>query len=512
MEKLRLSISIHFPAFILFSIILLTTSLYIFFTATLLLAIHINFISFKKAKIVESSKMIFFIFVYLILSSAAFSTLPIDIQFNNSKIGLFVGFTISIFFCNFIINNSNLRQNRFGFINSENTFNVVELSFVFLLVTILLLLIYILLLTFFGGNIANIKDFLLLFFILFSLWLHGNFYSIWNGFFTKYRLNHKIGISIVFTAIIIFFWTNSGGVYEFLALFLFLIGMFLIQHSSIDSKSDLRNDFNQRFILPSILVSMFICIFFFFLNDNFETNFSVWLMPPNEASLHINLALYEADLSKRINNDFEELKKQRKIDPNAEPIVKFRVTENKSLWLRNEINLEGTFTYNYEKPLNISIKNYAEGEYLLENSSISKIIVNAFDFSIQHYLSRYLEEGRNVNINILGTADAIPFSEERKTKYIDAFGLEINKQVINEATNKKEDIHIVSGTELNNNTLAFLRCYGVEQYIKKYISKLNLSNTKYINRIYYDQNNIGGKFRKSEIKIEIFDILISAKK
>lgn len=505
MERIRVSISLNISAIVLLSIIILTTNSFLIFACIILLAIHLDFIYFpylEKGFDSDSLRRIIMLSLMLSLSTLAFNLIPVDtILLSNLKIGLILGFYLEIFICShFVAKVPGFNVKTFGFIGSPNNYSPIELMEDFIFLSILTIGIDHFIIYFGGALTFAYKDWILLITLLFVIYVHAKEKGIWVDLKSNSNLNHKVGILLIGVGLFILFGFNSNNFLGFISLLFFIIGITYIQHSTYQ-KGQFRLNYTNYFIIPSF-VAWLLLFAFNYLSGNIPPELNFSFLASNEKEFYRSLKVQEKLLEDSIYRDFQELKQQGVIPKNAEPIVDLDFEINKSLFYGNSATLRGRFTYNYEGKLVETIQNYPLGEYLLEKSNISQIVVNSFHLSIQNYFSKYLEQGRSVDINILGTSDATSF--EKGTRYE---GETINEVKFTDvSTRENHVIRIPKNELLQHQTLALLRSLSVKNYIQKTNPKLDLAKTSYYYKIFIDPKNIGEKYRKTEIEIEIYDI------
>lgn len=165
------------------------------------------------------------------------------------------------------------------------------------------------------------------------------------------------------------------------------------------------------------------------------------------------------------------------------------------------LNYVVTFTYNVE-PEYSAVEDFAPGKYHVAESgaasSMMKIVKEAFEGDMKQYLDK---KGK-VNVNLKGTADAMPILHG--IPYDGSFG-----EIEDEPVYKNGQLSAVSVNKRDgikqNEQLAFVRALGVKDYLEKNVDGYKDANTNYR----YDVNvseDKGGQYRRITAEFTFVDV------
>ncbi|MDE6396213.1 MAG: WD40 repeat domain-containing protein, partial [Muribaculaceae bacterium] len=197
----------------------------------------------------------------------------------------------------------------------------------------------------------------------------------------------------------------------------------------------------------------------------------------------------------------EEAKSQNVISDHTNITVDSRVEPSYDSNGKKILNYVISFAYQVEPGFSAE-EDFGPGKYHAEESGAAtamlKIIKEAFDGDF----AQYLKEGKKVNVKISGAADATPIL--RGIKYDGVYGdfdneiVYQNGQMTGLSVNEKDGI-----TE--NEQLAFLRAYGVRDYIAKNVPELEKMNSDYQYHIAVSDDK-GSEFRRITTEFTLIDI------
>ncbi len=197
----------------------------------------------------------------------------------------------------------------------------------------------------------------------------------------------------------------------------------------------------------------------------------------------------------------EEAKSQDVISDHTNITVDSRVEPSYDSNGKKILNYVISFAYEVEPGFSAE-EDFGPGKYHVEESGAAsamlKIIKEAFDGDF----AQYIKEGKKVNVKISGAADATPIL--RGIKYDGVYGdfdNEIvfqNGQMTGLSVNEKDGI-----TE--NEQLAFLRAYGVRDFITKNLPNLGKMNSDYQYHITVSEDK-GSEFRRITTEFTLVDI------
>lgn len=166
------------------------------------------------------------------------------------------------------------------------------------------------------------------------------------------------------------------------------------------------------------------------------------------------------------------------------------------------LNYKVNYTYEVD-PGFTAQEDFGPGKYHIDESGAAKSMLEIVEKSIAGELSRYVKEGKKVNIRISGTADSSPIVG--RIIYDGVYGPFEEEPVYNNG-----ELHPISvtpkGRITENEQLAFLRAQGVKQFLEENIKELSQMRTNY--RI--DINVVEGKgsqFRRITTEITFIDAL-----
>ncbi len=164
------------------------------------------------------------------------------------------------------------------------------------------------------------------------------------------------------------------------------------------------------------------------------------------------------------------------------------------------LNYNITFTYDVEPEFS-AIEDFGPGKYHVEESgaasSMLKIVKEAFEGDFK----QYIVSGKKVRVKLLGTADATPII--RPIKYDGTFG-EIDSEPVYK-NGKLSTVSIPAGPSVTeNDQLAFLRGYGVKEYLGENINGFDSMNADYQYSISVSEEK-GSAFRRITIEFTFVD-------
>lgn len=189
------------------------------------------------------------------------------------------------------------------------------------------------------------------------------------------------------------------------------------------------------------------------------------------------------------------------------------ITENTQIDVRTEVipgvDANGNKILNYKVGYQYEVINkefsakedFPSGGYHIERSnaamSLMKIIKNAFEGDF----SKYLSEGKQVKVIIIGSADASPI--RGTIAYNGQYGEFSDEPYYKDGNLDNITVTKASGIT-SNEQLALMRAAGVKAYIEKNVT--TLANTKNDYEYHVDvANERGGEFRKIDVEFIIMD-------
>ncbi len=260
-----------------------------------------------------------------------------------------------------------------------------------------------------------------------------------------------------------------------------------------------------------------------------------------------DIAKKEKEIKKKLEDYFNELKKQAKLAESVSPNVSVTVNEDGMYGGRMRYSLRASYSYEVdESGVNAEIMHYPPGSYQLPTSPAAVATTEMVTETIKEYLSEYFEPGSKVNIRITGSTDSSPIrnSYYYQGEYgliqgedfykisgfgnigtpgvlqIDSTKLEVKNpkdktadvgsdrdyESINpfSESSPKLSISFKQGERITKNEqLAFLRSRGILNYLK---NMRELQKTKNNITLRGAIGGQGSKFRKVVIELAIQDI------
>lgn len=165
-------------------------------------------------------------------------------------------------------------------------------------------------------------------------------------------------------------------------------------------------------------------------------------------------------------------------------------------------NLELNYSYKFNSNnLDRELKNFNNGEYLIEASAVGDEFLNAVKTTLNTYFKDEIEIGSKMHFQLYGNSDAAKFRLNSTKRYKGEFGEfpseDKTSRFTFKGTNRTRKVFLKKGDKLDNEKLSFLRAYNMEQYIKSEILRGEISWRQYDIQILVgqEQNRIGGEFR-----------------
>ena len=179
---------------------------------------------------------------------------------------------------------------------------------------------------------------------------------------------------------------------------------------------------------------------------------------------------------------------------NSEVIPDYDANGNKIL------NYNDSITYQVDPEFSAQ-EDFAPGKYRAEQSgaasSMLSIVKNAFEGDF----ANYVKPGKRLNVRISGTADASPI--RGTIAYDGAYG-----DIENEPIHQDNTMSAITVTQKDgirsNEQLAFLRAYGVKEFLQNNVEGLNEMDTRYSYNIGVAEDE-GSEFRRIGIEFTFID-------
>lgn len=182
------------------------------------------------------------------------------------------------------------------------------------------------------------------------------------------------------------------------------------------------------------------------------------------------------------------------ITVNSEVIPDYDADGNKIL------NYNVNFTYQVDPEFSAE-EDFAPGKYRAEQSGAASSMLNIVKNAFEGDFSNYIKAGKRLNIKISGTADA---SQIRNTiPYDGAYG-DIENEPIHQ-DNKMSVITVTRKSGIDSNEqLAFLRAYGVKEYLEQNVAGLKEMDTRYSYHIGVSKDT-GSEHRRITVQFTFVD-------
>ncbi len=164
------------------------------------------------------------------------------------------------------------------------------------------------------------------------------------------------------------------------------------------------------------------------------------------------------------------------------------------------LNYNVKFAYEVE-PDFTAVEDFAPGKYRAEQSGAASSMLKLVSQAMEGDLAQYLKQGKKLKVKISGTADATPIVS--RIIYDGCYGDIVDEPVYDKDKISSVTIH-PSDQITENQQLAFLRAYGVHNYLTDNIAKLADMQTDYR----YDINVTEGKgseFRRITVDFTFVD-------
>ncbi len=250
-------------------------------------------------------------------------------------------------------------------------------------------------------------------------------------------------------------------------------------------------------------------------NDNFELIYAKFHNKANnETYIYNNLDRVPLNFEQSDDNmvSLEILQQQQMEELKLQELKKKVVEEAKS---RNVISdhtnitvdsrIESAYDANGKKILNYKVKfsyeveagfsvqeDFGPGKYQVDESGAAKSMLTLVKQAFEGDFKQYIEAGKKLSVSISGMADATPI--RNKIAYNGVYGnfenepVHQNGQLAAISVNQKEGIQ-------RNEQLAFLRAYGVKDYLERNVNGLAEMNRNYTYSIAVAEGK-GSEFRR----------------
>ncbi len=155
------------------------------------------------------------------------------------------------------------------------------------------------------------------------------------------------------------------------------------------------------------------------------------------------------------------------------------------------LNYKVKFSYEVEAGFSVQ-EDFGPGKYQVDESGAAKSMLTLVKQAFEGDFKQYIEAGKKLSVSISGMADATPI--RNKIAYNGVYGnfenepVHQNGQLAAISVNQKEGIQ-------RNEQLAFLRAYGVKDYLERNVNGLAEMNRNYTYSIAVAEGK-GSEFRR----------------
>ena len=231
-----------------------------------------------------------------------------------------------------------------------------------------------------------------------------------------------------------------------------------------------------------------------------------------EQSVDEQIAKDEVEIQNDLERFYDSLRSKNSISPTFEPEFQYR---NEIIDYKRIVSSE----FGYTAPDNeFELSNYQPGDYHYYDSESTIGLLLSVDRAINRYLQENLKNSQEIQLELHGFADAIPYDPQKPTYYS---GLEgsfpkraeetPNGQKIDHFTlnNVITPIQLKEGDVMTNEILAFLRAYSL--YIDYLITVPEIRSVERKTRVVYyattfsKNSEKGGEYRKVKVKIDVIN-------
>jgi len=197
----------------------------------------------------------------------------------------------------------------------------------------------------------------------------------------------------------------------------------------------------------------------------------------------------------------EEAKSRNVISDHTSITVDSRVEPDIDANGNRILNYKVRFIYTVE-PEFTAEEDFGPGKYKAEDSHAATAMLDIIKKAFDSELGQYLNNGKKASVKITGTADATPILYG--IAYDGAYGNFDDEPVYQD--DQLTAISINSKNSIKQNEqLAFLRAYGVKDFLDKNVAKLAEMNTDYRYHISVSQDK-GSQYRRISTEFTFFDV------
>ncbi|MDE5786121.1 MAG: WD40 repeat domain-containing protein, partial [Duncaniella sp.] len=196
----------------------------------------------------------------------------------------------------------------------------------------------------------------------------------------------------------------------------------------------------------------------------------------------------------------DNAKKENVLTDNTSITVDSRIEPDFDADGNRILNYCVSVTYDVAPELSVT-EDFQPGKYVSTQSPAANAMLQLVKQAFEGDLSQYLKEGKKLQVVISGTADALPIMS--KLIYNGEFGDIDNLPYYNQ--DNMTTISMVNGQRINlNEELAFLRAYGVKDFLEKNVAHFNDMNRTYRYNIAVSQEK-GSANRRINVDFKFID-------
>lgn len=164
------------------------------------------------------------------------------------------------------------------------------------------------------------------------------------------------------------------------------------------------------------------------------------------------------------------------------------------------LNYNVNFTYQVDPEFSAA-EDFAPGKYRAEQSGAASSMLNIVKNAFEGDFANYVKQGKRLNVKISGTADATPI--RNTIAYDGAYGDIENEPIYQD--NKMSAISVTQKDGIKSNEqLAFLRAFGVKEYLQNNVKGMNEMDTRYTYNIGVSEGK-GSEFRRITVEFTFVD-------
>lgn len=227
-------------------------------------------------------------------------------------------------------------------------------------------------------------------------------------------------------------------------------------------------------------------------------------MQGEDNSVSIDLILQQQMEEQKLQELKEEIiaeaKSQNVISDHTKITVDTRIDPDYDANGKKILNYRVYFTYEVD-PGFTAVEDFGPGKYHAEQSGAAGAMLSLVKTALEGEFAQYVKEGKKLNISLSGTADATPIVS--KIIYDGGFGDIVEVPVYKNGNIEPMTLHPNSQIT-QNEQLAFLRAYGVKNYLESNINKLNDMNTSYRYNINVADGK-GSEYRRITVEFTFAD-------